>query len=270
MTHKNVTQILQHTLAQESLLNPIVNRIRQSLELQEILTTAVLEVRSFLGMDRVKIYRFDPDGSGEVIAESIDGNNLPSLLGLHFPAGDIPTHAREMFVKARQRVIMDVGTQRKTINQLDCPETGESLAIEDIRYYPADPCHLKYLSNMGVSSSLTIPIVSQNQLWGLLACHHAESHLCSEQELKIVQLLVDQVSIAIAQSNLLSQAQQQARHEATLNHISSLLHSPLNAAEIQQTVLEETIKALNSSGGRLYLKADTIGQPAQVYIAVEL
>ncbi len=269
MAPKNATQILQQVLAQESLLNPIVNRIRQSLELQELLTTAVLEIRSFLGIDRVKIYRFNPDASGEVIAESIDGNNLPSLLGLHFPAGDIPAHAREMFVKARQRVIMDVGSQRKTINQLDCPETGESLGTEDIRYYKADPCHLEYLSNMGVSSSLTIPIVEQNQLWGLLACHHAESHLISEQELKIVQMLVDQVSIAITQSNLLSQARQQARHEAIINQISSLLHSPLNVAEIQQTVLEETIKALNGSGGRLYLKANAIGQPTQMYICGE-
>ncbi len=269
MNHRNGGHKLEQIIEQESLLNQIVNRIRQSLNLQEILTTAVLEVRSFLSLDRVKIYQFAADGSGEVIAESIDGNNLPSLLGLHFPADDIPLHAREMFVKARQRVIMNVGDQRKTINRLDCPETGESLAIEDIRYYPADPCHLKYLSNMGVSSSLTIPILNQNQLWGLLACHHAESRLFSEQELKIVQLLVDQVSIAIVQSNLLSQARQQACHEATLNQISSLLHCPLNVAEVQQTVLEATVKALNGSGGRLYLKADTIGQPAQVYICGE-
>jgi diguanylate cyclase (GGDEF)-like protein len=269
MAPKNVTQILPQTLAQESLLNPIVNRIRQSLELQELLTIAALEIRSFLGIDRVKIYRFEPDGSKEVIAESIDGNNLPSLLGLHFPAGDIPPQAREMFIKARQRVIMDVEEKRKTINQLDCSETGENLVTEDVRYYKADPCHLKYLSNMGVSSSLTIPIVEQNQLWGLLACHHSESHLISEQELKIVQILVDQVTIAIAQSNLLSQARQQTRHEAIINQISSLLHSPLNVGEIQQTVLEETIKALNGSGGRLYLKANAIGQPSQVYICGE-
>lgn len=266
MEQRNGRQKLQQTLKQESLLNQIVNRIRQSLDLQEILTTAVLEISLFLGINRVKIYRFDADGSGEVIAESIDGNNLPSLLGLHFPADDIPSHAREMFVKARQRVITDVEAQRQIINSLDCPKTGESLAIEDIRYYPADPCHLKYLSNMGVGSSLIVPILHQNQLWGLLACHHAEPHFFSKQELNIVQMLVDQMSIAIAQSNLLSQARQQVRHEAMLNQISSLLYSPpLNVVEIQQTVLEAVIKTLNGSGGRLYLKADAISQPAQIY-----
>jgi diguanylate cyclase (GGDEF)-like protein len=265
MDRRNGIQKLQQILEQEGLLNRITNRIRQSLELQEILTTTVQEVRSFLGIDRVKIYRFHPDSSGEVIAESIDRNRLPSLLGLNFPAGDIPPHAREMFVKARQRVIMDVGSGRKGLNQLDCPETGESLGIEDIRYYPADPCHVQYLSSMGVGSSLTVPILHQNQLWGFLACHHIEPHLFLEQELKIVQMLVDQVSIAIAQSNLLGQAQQKAHYEATLNQISSLLHSPLDVAEIHQTFLEETIKALQGSGGRLYIIADASYQPAQLY-----
>ncbi len=263
MTDISDTQKLQPALDQGSLLNRIVNRIRQSLDLQEIVTTAVLEVRLFLGIDRVKIYRFDPNGSGEVIAESIQENRLPSLLGLHFPASDIPPHAREMFVKARQRVIMDLGYQRKILNPLDCPEGN---CLEDIRYYPADPCHLKYLSAMGVGSSLTVPILHQNQLWGLLACHHTQPRFFGEQELKIVQLLVDHVSIAIAQSNLLSQAQQQAHHEATINQISSLLHSPLKAAEIHQNMLEETVKALQGSGGRLYFTADTIGHPAQLYI----
>jgi light-regulated signal transduction histidine kinase (bacteriophytochrome) len=61
-----------------------------SLELQEILTATVTEVRSFLQTDRVKVYRFHPDESGQVVAESITLNRLPSLLGLNFPAGDIP------------------------------------------------------------------------------------------------------------------------------------------------------------------------------------
>ncbi|NEQ67122.1 MAG: histidine kinase, partial [Symploca sp. SIO2D2] len=70
------------------LLNRMTSRIRHSLELQEILSATVSEMRSFLDTDRVKIYRFEPDGSGQVIAESIAPNRLPSMLGLHFPAGD--------------------------------------------------------------------------------------------------------------------------------------------------------------------------------------
>ncbi|MGE5657417.1 MAG: EAL domain-containing protein [Actinomycetota bacterium] len=253
-------------MERESLLNRITTRIRRSLELQEILTTTAREIRSFLGTDRVKVYRFEADGSGCVIAESIKGKNLPSLLGLYFPANDIPPRARELFVKARQRVIIDVASQHQTINRLDCPETGETLAIEDIRYSLVDPCHIEYLTAMGVRSSLTVPILHHNQLWGLLACHHSQPRQFSERELRIVQLLVDQLSIAIAQSYLLSQARQQARDEAIINQISSLLHSPLDLAEIRQTVLEQTAKALEASGGRLYITADPTGQPAQLYL----
>ncbi len=204
MVHRKLRQMSSSAMGRESLLNRITTRIRRSLELQEILTTTAREIRSFLDTDRVKIYRFDPDASGEVIAESIHGKSLPSLLGLHFPATDIPPHAREMFVKARQRVIVDVVSRHQTINRLDCPETGESLAIEDIRYAIADSCHVEYLSAMGVRSSLTVPILHQNRLWGLLVAHHSQPRQFSDRELKIVQLLVDQVSIAIAQSSLLS------------------------------------------------------------------
>ena len=249
----------------ESLLNRIATRIRQSLELQEILSTTVQEIRSFLGTERVKIYCFHLDGSGEVIAEARHGNRLPSLLGLCFPATDIPPHSRQMFVKARQRVIVDVASGRKTVSQLDCPQTGENLAIEDTTYSPVDPCHVEYLTAMGVRSSLVVPILDQNQLWGLLVSHHAKPRNYSERDLKIVQLLVDQVSIAIAQSNLLSRTRQQAHHEAICNQISRLLHSPLSLTETRQKVLEQTVKALQASGGRLYITADPTGQPPQLY-----
>ncbi|MCC3435785.1 MAG: EAL domain-containing protein [Microcoleus sp. PH2017_25_DOB_D_A] len=265
MARRRVRQTSRANLKQEILLNRITNRIRNSLELQEILTTTAREIRSFLGSDRVKVYRFDADGSGEVIAEAINGENVPSLLGLRFPAGDIPPSAREMFVKARQRVIVDVGLQHKIINRLDCPETGQTLAVEDIRYCPVDPCHAEYLEAMGVRSSLTVPIVHQNQLWGLLACHHSQPKRFSDRELNMVQLLVDQLSIAIAQSFLLTQARQQARDEAVVNQISSLLHSPLELNEIRQAVLEQSVKHLDGSGGRLYIAAEFGDRPAKLY-----
>ena len=91
-----------------NLLDRIANRIRRSLELPEILSATAAEVQSFLGTDRVKIYKFHSDGSGEVIAESINGNRLPSLLGLHFPADDIPPHARKLFAQVQVRSIVDI------------------------------------------------------------------------------------------------------------------------------------------------------------------
>ena len=265
MVRRKIKKPVKQALDRESLLNRLTTRIRQSLELEEILTTTAQEIRSFLGTDRVKIYRFHPDDSGEVIAESINRTRLPSLLGLRFPAEDVPQVARELFVKARQRVIVDVASGRKTLNQLDSPETGKTLVPEDIRHYPVDPCHQEYLTRMGVCSSLVVPILHQNSLWGLLVSHHRSPRHYEERELQIVQLLVDQVSVAIAQSALLHRARLQAEHEAKINQISGLLHSPLKVTKIRQTVLEEAVSALQGSSGRLYITAEPSGEAAQLY-----
>ncbi len=248
---------------QGALLNRMTNRIRQSLELPQVLSATVTEMRSFLKMDRVKVYRFLPDGTGQVIAESVDQERLPSLAGLHFPASDIPAHAREMFVKARTRSIVDVAAQRITLSQLDCPDTTGDLtvkdvdeqAIEDILQRPVDPCHVEYLTSMGVLSSLVVPILERQKLWGLLAAHHAQSKTFDREHLKIVQMFADQVAIAISQSNLLYQAREQARREALINEISTLLHSPRPIQEILQIVLERLVDVVEGSGGRLYLNA---------------
>jgi diguanylate cyclase (GGDEF)-like protein len=255
---------LKLTSYREQLLHQITNRIRQSLELSEILSTAVEEIHAFLNVDRVKIYRFDTDDSGEVIAEARN-DRLPSLQGLRFPAGDIPLNVRKMFVAARQRVIVDVTAERQIHQRLDCPQTGANLAGKDIRYAEADSCHIQYLLTMGVLSSLVIPILNRQQLWGLMAIHHAEPRSFPEPELEVIQLLVDQVSIAIAQSELLQQARQQARHEAAINQISSLLHCPLPLPEIRQGILELAVTGLQGSGGRLYITAEPTGEAAQFY-----
>ena len=258
---------------QETLLHRMTNRIRQSLELQEILSATVAEIRSFLNTDRVKVYRFQPDGAGQVIAESVDQNRLPSLVGLYFPAGDIPPHAREMFVKARVRSIIDIPTQRLTLNRLDYAETTanltieqvQKLAIEDILQRPVDPCHVEYLTAMGVQSSLVIPILHQQNLWGLLASHDSQPKAFSPEQLQIIQILADQVAIAISQSHLLCQARERVRQETLINQISTLLHSPLKIREILQIALEKVVRAVKGSGGRLYLSSTSSQIDTELY-----
>lgn len=250
-------------LAYGGVLHRITTRIRQSLELQEILSATVAEVRSLLQTDRVKVYRFHPDGSGQVIAESIDQKRLPSLMGLNFPAGDIPPAARELFIKAHQRSIVDVAQQRIILSRVEAfPTTGDltvdairNQPLGDILNRPVDPCHVEYLTAMGVMSSLVVPILHQQKLWGLLVSHHAQSIAFCEEDLQLVQLVADQLSIAIAQSELLSQTREQVFQEATLNQITPLLHSPRSIQEILQLVLARIVRALHGSGGRLYLSS---------------
>ena len=277
---------LNHKLDREVLVRRITERIRQSLELEDILTCTVEEVRSFLKTDRIMIYRFSPDGSGEVVAESIDRNSLPSLKGLNFPADDIPHHAREMYVRSRQRTIVDVNSGTIILSPLDEATTGQPLASEEMHYRALDPCHRAYLMSMGVQSSVVVPILhrrnaqansktetcqspecltrydpennsqSHIELWGLLVSHHSTSGKIYQTDLEVVQLVADQLSIAIAHSILLQQTRSQTALEATVSRIATLLYGQANI-QLQQA-LEATVTAMQGSGGRLYISAPKI------------
>jgi len=237
--------------SQESVLRRITNRIRQTLELEEIISTTTAEVRGLLGTDRVMIYKFHTDGSGEVVGESIYEQRLPSLLGLNFPADDIPPHARELFIKCRVRSVVNVETQQIGHSPVNTLETGEFHA-ENLRYRPVDPCHAEYLTAMGVKSSVVAPIFHQDELWGLLVSHNSEANTISESELEVMQMVVDQLSVAIAQSNLLFQARAKAERESFINRIATLLHSLPTI--VLQPALEEAVAAFKGSGGRLCIR----------------
>ena len=251
----NTEHYLQVRLEQENLLRRIINSIRQTLDLQEILTTTVSEVRCFLGTDRVKIYKFHGDGSGQVIAESICEHKLPSLLLLNFPADDIPPHARELFVKSRMRSVVNVDTRQIGQSHLQDLENGETIS-EDIRYRPVDPCHVEYLTAMGVQSSLVAPILHQEKLWGLLVSHHSQPRSISEYQIEAVQMVVDQMSLAIAQSTLLTQTHERATREGIINRIAILLHS-LPSIKLQPA-LKEAVNTFGGSGGRLCVRDEAL------------
>ncbi|BAY24577.1 multi-sensor signal transduction histidine kinase [Calothrix sp. NIES-2100] len=261
---------LDTRIAEESLLHRITTRIRQSLELKDILTTSVTEIRSFLNTDRVMVYRFDSYGNGEVVAESIHQQRLPSVLGLHFPASDIPQEARDLFLRARQRSIVNVATGRIGLSPLDSPETGKSLSRENLYYRAVDQCHIDYLTAMGVQSSLVVPILHHDpkdqlakpRLWGLLVSHHSTPRTVEKRELQLVQQVADHIAVAIAQSYLLSQARAEKQQQAIANQITTLLHA---LPTIQyQSALEATIDTFGAIGGRLYIE-----QNAELYICGE-
>lgn len=247
---------MQKEIKQTTLLRQITNYIRQKLELEIILTAAAADLRSFIEIDRVKICKFNPDGSGQIIAESVNDNRLPSMLGLHFSGDEIPMEVRELYLKVRVRSIVNVDTKEIGQSAFYNSETGEIIP-SDIRYRPVDPCHLEYLTAIGVKSSLVLPILYDDKLWGLLACHHSEPCLISESDLELVQMVVEQMSVAIAQSTLLSQIPKKASSESSITHIVTLLHS-LSTVELQ-AALAQGVAAFGGSGGRLCIQERTQG-----------
>ena len=153
-------------LIKKSLIN-----IQKAATLQEMSQTIVKEVRKITGFDRVMLYQFDSEGVGKVIAEDkLDSMN--DYLGLHYPASDIPQLAKQLFTLNLIRLIPDVNS--KSIEIISEPKLANNnpidLSLSVLR--SVSPCHIEYLINMGVAAAMSISLIQNKKLWGLIACHH--------------------------------------------------------------------------------------------------
>ncbi len=188
---KNVLQqhclqlLLTKSFRQQQLIAETALRIRQSLDLSAILDTAVKEVRLLLDCDRVVIYHFAPDMSGDVVAESIKSGWKPSL---------------------GQKVIDTCFQDRGAAKY----ERGETLAIDNIYESGLSPCHLKLLEEFQVKANIVVPILpssspsTKNSLWGLLIAHQcSHSRQWETDEVELLDKLAVQLAIAIQQAELI-------------------------------------------------------------------
>ena len=130
------------------------------------------QVRQLTGYDRVMVYRFRHDDAGEVVAEARDAD-VPSYLGLRYPASDIPAQARRLYLHNRIRVIPDARYVPVPVLP-DRTAGGQPLDLSQMSLRSVSPVHLEYLANMGVAASMSISIVAGGRLWGLIACHHRQ------------------------------------------------------------------------------------------------
>ncbi len=153
-------------------------------------------VRDLTGYDRVMVYRFDPDGHGKIIAEARDPR-LESLLGHHYPATDIPQRARELYLKNRVRVLVDVDYAPQALVPPLLPGDAP-LDMSMCQLRSMSPLHLQYLRNMGVTGTLVASLVREGKLWGLIAAHHYSPRHLRFAMRSAVDLLAEVASTRIA------------------------------------------------------------------------
>jgi light-regulated signal transduction histidine kinase (bacteriophytochrome) len=134
---------------------------------------ATREVRRMTGFDRALLYRFDADWNGEVIAEDRN-ERLPPYLGLRFPASDIPAQARELYRTNRLRLIANANYRATPIEPALNPLTGKPIDLSASVLRAVSPVHLEYMRNMGTMASLSISLMRDGQLWGLIVCHNRD------------------------------------------------------------------------------------------------
>ncbi|MCP2730295.1 GAF domain-containing protein [Symplocastrum sp. BBK-W-15] len=226
---KQAEVALRHQAESERLISSISMRIRQSLELDEILNTTVTEVRQFLATDRVLIYRFNPDWSGIVAVESVDAN-LKVVWGttIHDPCFG------ETYASVYQE--------------------GHISAIENIYTANLVPCYVDFVAQFDAIATLTVPILQGDKLWGLLIAHHCrDPRQWQTVEIDLLVQLATQVAIAVQQSELYQHLsaelierhetelalQQQLQRSLLLKQITQEIRGSLDTQQIFQTAVTQ-------------------------------
>ncbi|MGF1535080.1 MAG: ATP-binding protein [Elainellaceae cyanobacterium] len=153
------------------LVKTTLTKLQRTRTLKDLCRVVVQDVRNITGFDRVMVYRFEEDGTGVVEAES-KAEEMEAFLGLRYPSTDIPKPARRLYLLNWLRLIPDV-----SYDPVGLTEHGElaDQAPLDLSYSvlrSVSPLHIEYLRNMGVQASMSISLIKDGKLWGLIACHH--------------------------------------------------------------------------------------------------
>lgn len=148
--------------------------LQDSQDVASVCSEAVEVMRYLSGFERVLIYRFEPDEHGIVVGESLQGDAWPSVMGLHYPASDIPRQARALYRETPMRYA-------PSRDHSDIPLLSRDLAADQIDIGIAhvraqSPVHRNYLQRFAVNGSMSLSIVHDGRLWGLVIFHHRAPH----------------------------------------------------------------------------------------------
>lgn len=180
-----------------ALVKATIGRLQAATSLRSFCQIAAEELRDLTGMDRVMVYRFHEDFSGEVFAEAQRADLAP-YLGLRYPADDIPRPARAIFEKIWIRPVPDATAPLSELVPLVNPDTGRALDMTYCALRGTSVMYTEYLANMGVAASLTLAVHREGKLWGLVACHHGAPFPMPYQVRAACELLAQVVSLQLA------------------------------------------------------------------------
>ncbi len=230
-----ILEVTEHEGADTTTSDPIVliksmlGRLKRAPNLARFLAMAANQLRSVTGYDRVMIYRFLPDHSGEVVAEALRGGLQP-FMGLRYPASDIPAQARALYLRQWLRMIVDVRYTPSPIAVAPAA-ADEPLDLSLATLRSVSPVHLEYLRNMGSTATLTVSLIAGDRLWGLIACHHEAPRRIAGNTCAAAEMFGQILSLQIEAREI---AEEQA-HVATLR---TSLDKLMTAMPAEETLFE--------------------------------
>ena len=213
-------------------------QIKKAENFGELTEMIVKEIRKITGFDRVMLYQFQSDESGVVVAED-QRKNLESFLGLHYPASDIPRQARELYHQNLLQLIVDLNYEPVEIIPAKNPLTKKPLDLSCSVLRSFSPCHVQYLKNMGVSASMSIGLMNEKKLWGLIACHHYSPKYINYEIRKTCELLGQLIPIELGKH--------QRKSEDKSENLIELIQEKLSLSVPQEKSFISRFYGINST-----------------------
>lgn len=212
-------------------------------KLDRFLFQAARQIRFVTDFDRVMVYKFLSDGTGEVVADAC-ANGVESFMGLRYPASDIPKQARALYLSNPLRIIADIDADIVPIVPQKSPE-GQPLDLSSSILRAVSPIHIEYLRNMGVRASMSISIIVDGELWGLIACHHFRPKTVEFERRTTAELFGQMFSLELAnrerQMTLRSERDGRKVHDQVMSTMStdvSVFDNLANQLEAFQDIIE--------------------------------
>ncbi|MFB8373949.1 diguanylate cyclase domain-containing protein [Paenibacillus taichungensis] len=212
-------------------ISSFFSRLKSTDNRVEASQIAAEQVKEMLGYDRVMIYEFDEQWNGKVIAEARE-EELEPFLGHHYPASDIPKQARELYLRNWLRTIVDVNYTPVEIVPLLQPLTGKPLNLSLSVLRSVSPLHIEYLQNMGVGATVTISLIHDNQLWGLITCHHYSPRYIPHRVRNLCNFLGSFFSSELFQRQQLDDYQAEIRSREAATQIANIFIGNTSPARI--------------------------------------
>jgi PAS domain S-box-containing protein len=203
---KAAEAILQTTAERQAVLNQITTEIRNSLDLDTVIATALKALHHGLKLDYCGFAWLDAATFSWEIVKAIDHTHRSDSLGSH----------------PEDRLGLDTALlANQRISQVDDVSTCENLA------------HQAFLNRLGIRSEILIPIRTETHRTGVIIGHHVtQVHPWSSGEVELLQAVGDQMAIAINQADLYTKSRRQS--QALAHTLEQLKRSQLQILQAEK------------------------------------
>jgi two-component system, chemotaxis family, sensor kinase Cph1 len=229
-------------------IRSIAGILRMAKSKSEVITFACKEIKKISGFDRVLIYEFDKSWNGTVVAEEKnESSGFDSYFGLTFPASDIPRQARNLYHVNPFRYIPDINYKPSKLYPEINPQINGHIDLSTCNLRGVVPVHIEYLGNMNMAGSMSIPILKNNELWGIVSCHHRTPRKVNYHLRSSFEIMTSIISSEISGKEAESELKERIKLEGLKNELlKKLYNNDLKSALLNDS--HSLLTLLNLSG----------------------